>query len=208
MDNSGTSPPAAADAERWDHRYRDHDTPWDTGYPSTELQRSLAERKLPPCRALEVGCGTGTNLIWLAQEGFDCTGIDLSPRAIEQARLKATAAGVNVRLVIGDVCAPPDLGEPFEFVFDRGCYHAVRRNDVAPFLRAMESWTAPGAQGLVITGNAKSDRKNGPPVVTEEEIRAELGSVFKFVMLREFWLDEPPGSREKWLGWSCWVRKG
>jgi SAM-dependent methyltransferase len=207
MDNPGTSPPATAEAERWDNRYRDNDTPWDTGYPSTELQRWLAESKLSPCRVLEVGCGTGTNLIWLAQQGFHCTGIDLSARAIERARQKATAAGVNVQLVVGDACAPPDLGEPFAFLFDRGCYHAVRRADVAPYLRALEMWTTPGAQGLVITGNANADRRNGPPVVTEEEIRRELGSALEIVRLRDFWLDEPPGSNEKLLGWSCWVRK-
>jgi hypothetical protein len=44
-------------------------------------------------------------------------------------------------------------------------------------------------------------------VVTEDEIRGELGRVFEIVRLREFWLDEPPGSNEKWLAWSCWVRK-
>src|SRR5438128_412240 len=129
MDASHSPPPTTSEADRWDNRYRDSDTPWDTGYPSSELQRWLAEWKLTPCRALEVGCGTGTNLIWLAQQGFDCTGIDLSPRAVDRARQKAEAAGVKVRFMVGDVCAPPDLGEPFAFFLDRGCYHAVRRTD-------------------------------------------------------------------------------
>jgi len=209
MDNTDPQPQPMPEAEGWDKRYRDGDTPWDTGFPSSELRRCVAEAKLTPCRALEVGCGTGTNLIWLAEQGFDCTGIDLSPRAVERARQKAAAAGVQVRFVVGDVCVPPELGEPFAFFFDRGCYHAIRRTGVAPYLRAMDGWTAPGAQGLVITGNAKAERKPGPPVVTEEEIRGELGRVFEIMRLREFWFDEPPGTDVgTWLGWSCWVRKG
>jgi methyl halide transferase len=197
----------SSEAQHWDNRYRDSDTPWDTGLPSCELQRCVVEMRLTPCRAIEVGCGTGTNIIWLAQQGFDCTAVDLSPRAIEQARAKASAAGVQVRLVVGDVSTPPNLDPPFAFFFDRGCYHAVRRSDVEPYLRAVDGWTAPGAEGLVIAGNAKAERKAGPPVVTEDEIRSELGRVFEIVRLREFWLDEPPGSNEKWLAWSCWVRK-
>src|SRR5262249_20605695 len=119
MANGKPQPQPASDAERWDNRYRDQDTPWDTGFPSSEVVRSMTETKVTPCRALEVGCGTGTNLVWLAQQGFDCTGVDLSGRAVERARQKAAAAGVQVRFVVGDVCSALDLGQPFSFFFDR-----------------------------------------------------------------------------------------
>src|SRR5439155_8349298 len=112
------------EAIRWDNRYKGGDTPWDTGFPSTELERSLAEMQLPPGRALELGCGTGTNTVWLAQHGFDCTGVDLSPRAIARARQRADEAGVQVNFLEADLTALPDLGGPFDFLFDRGCYHA------------------------------------------------------------------------------------
>jgi dienelactone hydrolase/predicted O-methyltransferase YrrM len=198
---------AASEAEQWDNRYRDGDLPWDTGLQSTELQRALAESRLAPCRALELGCGTGTNTVWLAQQGFDCTGVDLSPRAVERARQRAQAAGVEVRWVVGDVLTLGNLGPPFDFFFDRGCYHAVRRIDAAGYVAALDRWTAPGAQGLVLAGNAKRPCTPGPPVVTEEEPRAELGRVFEIVRLREFWFDSTPGVKETFLGWSCWLRK-
>jgi SAM-dependent methyltransferase len=193
---------------RWDNRYRDSDTPWDTGTPSTDLQKSLTEVGLAPTRALELGCGTGTNAVWLAQQGFDCTAIDLSPRAIDRAHARAAAAGVQVRFIQADLRNLPDLGEPFGFLFDRGCYHAVRRIDVKPYLAALERWLAPGAQGLVIAGKPRPDGGQGPPVVTEDELRQELGKAVEIVRLRDFWLDEAPGSNEKWQAWSCWVRKG
>jgi methyl halide transferase len=192
---------------RWDNRYRDGDTPWDTGIPSSELQKSLAEAGVQPTRALELGCGTGTNIVWLAQQGFDCTAIDLSPRAIDRARERAAAAGVSVRFVQADLGNLSDLGEPFAFLFDRGCYHAVRRIDVKPYLAALERLLAQGAQGLVIAGKPMPVGVQGPPVVTCEELRGELGKVVEIVRLRDFWLDEVPGSNEKWQAWSCWVRK-
>ena len=53
--------------------------------------------------------------------------IDISATAVAQAKERATAAGVTVRFLQADVTRLPDLGPPFNFFFDRGCYHAVRR---------------------------------------------------------------------------------
>lgn len=52
-----------ADAARWEERYRTGDTPWDTGQPSSELQRVIAEEQISPCRTIELGCGSGTNAV-------------------------------------------------------------------------------------------------------------------------------------------------
>jgi SAM-dependent methyltransferase len=197
-----------SDQEHWDARYRQPDqAPWDTGRPSAELQRQLAKRKLTPCRAIELGCGTGTNSIWLAQQGFDVTAVDISPTAIERAQAKAVEAGVQIRFLQADVFALPDLGPGFPFFIDRGCYHVVRRVDVAEFLRSLESITAAGAEGLVLTGNAKEPHSPGPPVVSEAEIRAELGRDFDIVSLEEFCFDQDPITNTSFLGWSCWLKK-
>ena len=95
----------------------------------------------------------------------------------------------------------------FDFFFDRGCYHAVRRVDAAGYLAAALRWTAPGALGLVLAGSPRKTPGEGPPMVTEEELCAELGRVFEIVRLREFWLDSAPGEKETWPAWSCWLRK-
>src|SRR5260370_28503524 len=109
--------------EHWDKRYREGESPWDTGQPSGELVRLVREEGIALCRALELGCGTGTNAVWLAQQGFDMTAVDLAPLALERAEARARAAGVKVRFVAASVLEPPDLGGPFPFFFDRGCYH-------------------------------------------------------------------------------------
>jgi SAM-dependent methyltransferase len=196
-----------SELEHWEGRYRQGNAPWDTGVPSTELQRVVAEEKIAPCRALELGCGTGTNAVWLARQGFDVTALDLSPLAIERARQRAADAGVRVEFLAADLLQPVALEGPFGFLYDRGCYHAVRRVDARPYFENVERLTGPGALGLVLAGNAREPGQPGPPVVTEEEIRAEWGRGFEVLALREFRFDETPGIPGRPLGWSCLVRR-
>jgi SAM-dependent methyltransferase len=197
-----------SDPTRWDQHYKTGDTPWETGQPSSELQRVLAEAAILPCRALELGCGTGASAVWLAQRGFDVTALDLSTLAIDRARQKAHAAGERVNFLVADVFNPPtELIGPFDFFFDRGCYHVVRREDVTAYLETLRRLTHSGVLGLVLTGNAREPHEPGPPVVTEEQIRAELGTLFDVVRLREFRFDQVEASGNRFLGWSCLVRR-
>jgi SAM-dependent methyltransferase len=197
-----------SDAIHWDERYAKDDAPWETGRPSTELQRVLAEVPIGPCRVLELGCGTGVNAVWLAQNGFDVTAVDLSANAIDRARQRALMSGASVRFLVADVLNPPD--EPsgsFDFFFDRGCYHVVRRENVTPFIATLRLLTRPGTLGLVLAGNAREPHQPGPPVVSEAQIRAELGSLFDIVHLREFRFDPSDTVSVRFLAWSCLLRR-
>src|SRR5438445_5280015 len=170
---------------RWQERYRSGDTPWDTGQPSSELQRVIAAENIRPCRALELGCGSGTNAIWLAKQGFEVTAVDLSSLAVSRARERAAEQQVKPDFLCADVLNLPDVGR-YDFFFDRGCYHVVRRIDVQSYERALRQVTHPGTLGLVLAGNAREPHDPGPPVVEEREIRKELGAVCEIVWLREF----------------------
>lgn len=193
---------------RWDERYAQGDTPWETGQPSSELQRIVAEIPVCPCRALELGCGTGPSAIWLAQQGFEVTALDFSPRAIERARRRADEAGVRVHFLVADVLnPPPELAGPFNFFFDRGCYHVVRREDPQTYVKTICRLAGPRALGLVLAGNAREPHEPGPPVVSEEEIRNELGAFFDIVELREFRFDQSETVSTRFLGWSCLLRR-
>lgn len=196
------------DPNQWDERYKKGHTPWETGQPSSELQCVIAESAIQPGRALELGCGTGASSIWLAQHGFDVTALDLSTLAIDRARERAKEAGVRVKFIAADVLNPPaDLVGPFDFFFDRGCYHVVRREDVTAYLNTLRRLTRPGTVGLVLTGNASEPHDPGPPVVTDEQIRTELGTLFDIVHLREFRFDQVETDGTRFLGWSCLLRR-
>ena len=81
--------------------YRLGFTPWD-GHPIAQNLQDLVEN----CRAgkaLDLGCGTGDSSIYLAQHGWQVTGVDYVPTALEKARVKAAATKASVDFVRADV---------------------------------------------------------------------------------------------------------
>lgn len=190
--------------EEWEPRYQAGDLPWDSGHPSGELQRVVSEYRLRPASALELGCGTGANAVWLAQQGIAVTAVDISATAIERAHARAAAAGAAVRFLTADVTELPNLGGPFDFFFDRGCYHCVREQSLQGYLGTLEKNLGPQAMGLVLAGNDREPR-SGPPQVSEQQIRGELSPLFDIVRLREFRFDIV-GEQPAHLGWSCVLR--
>ncbi|MCC9604502.1 class I SAM-dependent methyltransferase [Blastopirellula sp. JC732] len=191
----------------WNQRYLEGNLPWDTGLPSTELQKAVMQHKLGPCRVLDIGCGTGTNSLWLAEQGFEVTGIDLAPLAIERAEQRARDAHSSATFAVVDILTAPLAAGPFDFFFDRGCYHAVRREAPHGYAPAVARLLAPGACGLILAGNANEPHDPGPPVVSEKQIREELGTEFEIIELHEFRFDPGPMREEPFLAWSCWVEK-
>jgi SAM-dependent methyltransferase len=197
-----------SELEHWDARYVRGDTPWDSGKPSEELVRVLDEEQIAPCQAIDLGCGTGTNASYLASRGFDMTAADISPTAIDRCRPRRATTEPRIRWLQADLLDPPaDIGGPYEFFFDRACYHVVRRVDVPAFFRTLERITAPGTRGLVLAGNAKEPMQPGPPTVTEEELRTEWGGLFEISWLREFRFDAAREHEPRPLGWTFFVRR-
>jgi SAM-dependent methyltransferase len=193
---------------KWDRRYRCARPPWETGHPSSELQRVVAERGIAPCRALELGCGTGKNSVWLAEQGFDVLGVDLSRLAIQRAHENPVRDGVRVRFLAADLADFWKLDGPYRFFFDRGCYHAVRLLDGDAYFRTLEQVLEPGALGLVLMGNAGEPEEEdvGPPVLEERQVRQEFDCLFDILTLRPFRFDPTPTGK-RYLGWSCLVRR-
>src|SRR6266702_407083 len=108
--------------------YRFGLTPWDSGVSPPELKELVeGPNKRTPGKALDLGCGTGTNAIYMTQHGWDVTAIDFVPRAIDTAKAKAQAAKVSPRLILGDVTRLDelDVGEGYGLLFDLGCFHAI-----------------------------------------------------------------------------------
>jgi SAM-dependent methyltransferase len=186
----------------WNQHYVDGNLPWDSGHPSKELIRVLDEERIKPGRAGELGCGTGTNGIYLASRGFDVTAFDLSPVAVATARQNAVKAGARVEFVEADLCHFTLDVPPFDFLFDRGCYHAARRIDQPGFITTLKRLTRPGTRFLLLAGNANEKGPPGPPTVTAAEICNELEPLFEIQFLREFRF-EVPDPPEGFLAWSC-----
>jgi SAM-dependent methyltransferase len=108
--------------------YRSGRPRWDTGIAPPELVEIVeGPNRLTPGRALDLGCGTGTNALYLAEHGWEAVGVDFVRTAIERARAKAGGAARAPRFVVGDVTRLAALGVegPFHLAVDIGCFHAI-----------------------------------------------------------------------------------
>lgn len=196
----------------WNQRYIDADTPWDSGQPSLPLKTFLQEKALKPCRVLELGCGTGTNAIYLAQRGFDVTGVDIAEEAIKRAQMKAKELAVKVNFIQADATSLPDLGDPFPFVFDRGTYHVLRSMNLTGFQSMLAEMVAPGGFYLVLAGNPNEDAHpdKGPPRVSASDLCAELeGLAFDLLQLEESYFHgvRIEGEELEPLAWKAILRR-
>ena len=122
------------DEERYRERYKSGDTPWDVGQPDFNLVEVVTQRPIPSCKVLDIGCGTGDNSIWLAQNCFQVVGTDTSDIALEKAKEKASKANVECDFMLVDFLRNTVRGAPFGLVFDRGCLHSFgSENDRSRF---------------------------------------------------------------------------
>jgi len=194
--------------ERWDSRYRaDFRPAWDKGFPSSHLKAAVEGGVIKPGRAVVLGCGTGTNAIYLAKKGFDVTAIDIAPTALNFAEEKAEKADAKVRWLLASVLAPPANLKKFDFIFDRGCYHGVRRNNAEAYVRTLERLSRPGTNILILAGNANEERHYGPPRVKEEELRGDFSSAFDFVRLDTVHFDSVDPNQKGALAWLVLLRR-
>jgi SAM-dependent methyltransferase len=121
--------------------------PWDIGGPRPELVRLVESGELEPCRAIDLGCGIGENAIYLAQQGFNASGADISPRAIAKARRKAQVVGVSPTFLVGDVTNLTEVEGPFDLVVDNGCLHSLLRDrSREDYVRTVLRLTRPGSR--------------------------------------------------------------
>ena len=117
------------------------DPPWDTGVSPPELMAFIESR--PPGRALDLGCGTGTNAITLARRGWQVSGVDFIGRAIRQARRKARQAGVQVDFHVGDVARLERISGPFDLILDIGCFHSLTEAGRRDYVNNLDRLLAP-----------------------------------------------------------------
>ncbi len=121
---------------------------WDTNITPPEVVEYITSTTTRG-RALDLGCGTGTNAIFLAQHGFQVVAVDFSSKAIDQARVKARRAQVAVEFHVADVTRLDFLNPPFDFVLDIGCLHALDTTDRVRYREQVVRLTRSGAMFML-----------------------------------------------------------
>jgi len=159
-------------ASGFNDAYRDA-PPWDIGRPQPGF-RALAEDGALRGRVLDSGCGTGEHALLAASLGFDTTGIDGAPLAIEKANEKARERGIDVRFVVGDVLDLAAFGEQWDTVLDCGVFHVFDDDDRPVYVESLAAVIPAGGRYFMLCFSDQQPGAAGPRRVSQDEIRASF----------------------------------
>ena len=179
--------------------------PWDIGRPQPDFV-GLEEAGEIQGSVLDVGCGTGEHVLYLAARGHDAWGIDLAPLAIELARRKATERQVNVTFVVGDVFDLGSLRRTFDTVIDSGLLHVFAAELRPRFVASLAEAIAPGGTYFVL-GYADDDPGPGPPGFSPDGLRAAFvdGWQINYIRATQFAINEMPDHKSR--AWLASIRR-
>jgi len=192
---------------QWDQRYIDKDIPWDSGYPDHHLQGYILHANIQPTTSLIIGCGTGTNAIWLAKQGHQVLALDLSATALSQAQSKVVDENLSVTFLKANVIEDPIPVGPYGFAYDRGCFHVFGETTVRKaFASKVASTLGPDGIWLSVIGSTDGPPRNsGPPRRSITEITAAVEPCFEILRFESQSFD--PEFFPEARGWVMLARK-
>jgi len=145
--------------------------PWDIGRPQPAFE-TLAEAGEIAGPVLDAGCGTGENALFLAARGLDVAGIDAVEAAVEAARRKALARGLEAEFLVHDALTLDGLGRRFATVVDSGLFHTFDDRERVRCVNSLAAALRLGGRYYVLCFSERELREGGPRRVTQADLRA------------------------------------
>jgi len=173
------------------------DPPWDSGISPPELLDFI--EKNPPGNAIDIGCGTGTNVITLAKADWGVTGVDFAPRAIKIAKRKVKKSGGKAELYVRDATNLSGITGPFDLALDMGCFHGMG-DKKADYLSELERILAPGGRWLMYGFFDTSPHQTGPGL-------AEADLELIPASMTQVWRQDGFDKRERTSAWFLFQKK-
>lgn len=135
---------AGPTTEFWQERFEKREMGWDRGAANPQLLAWLDSGALQPCRIAVPGCGSGWEVAELARRGFQVTGLDYTPAAIEKTRALLDAQALKAEVVQADVLSYQPA-RAFDAVYEQTCLCAIHPDHWLQYTRQLHQWLEPGA---------------------------------------------------------------
>jgi SAM-dependent methyltransferase len=141
--------------------------PWDSGISPPELLEFIQTH--PPGKAIDLGCGSGTNVVTLARAGWQVSGVDFAPRAIRIAKKKLKRENLTADLRVGDVTKLEGIRTSFDLALDIGCFHGLSQSGKQDYLTQLDRLLAPNGFWLMY-GFFRTSPHHAPLGLVEADI--------------------------------------
>jgi len=149
--------------------------PWNIEKPPEALVQLVDDGKIKPCKAVDLGCGTGHYAIWLAGRGFDVTGIDISPTATNMAEENAAKKGGKCNFLVADMLGDlKALDETFEFAYDWEVMHHIFPETRQKYVENVYKLLKPGGKYLSVCFSEENPQFGGSGKYRETPIGTVL----------------------------------
>ncbi len=181
--------------------------PWDTGRPQPVIVQ-LAETGQIRGSVLDVGCGTGENLLYLATRGHEAWGLDFVPVAIERAKAKAAERGIEVHFIVGNALELGKLGRQFDTVIDCGLFHTFADEERPAFVQGLGHVLRPGGLLHILCFSDEEPGTEGPRRISQREIRDAFHDGWKVQQIEPICfesLERPDGPKFSPGGPKAWL---
>ena len=142
------------------------DPPWDSGISPPELLEFIQTH--PTGKAIDLGCGTGTNIITLAKAGWQVTGVDFASRAIHTAKGRLKQKNIEAVLHVGDVTKLNHIIGSFNLALDIGCFHTLTEKGKQDYLTQLDRILAPNGFWLMYGFFKPAPPQTGPGLAEAE----------------------------------------
>jgi SAM-dependent methyltransferase len=124
------------------------DLPWHEADPPALLVQALDQRNAPGT-ALDIGCGSGTYSIYMAERGYRVTAIDFMPQAIAMLQTRIAGSDLAIEAIQADV-GKWAADHPFDIVLDIGCLHTPGTIDFDAYKAQLLNWLAPDGDFILV----------------------------------------------------------
>ena len=167
----------------FDHLYSDTVPSWDTGRPQPELVNLAAAGGITG-NVLDIGCGSGENVLYLRQMGLAATGMDLSSEAIRSARVKAQARRLDTRFLVGDALNLASLGSRFDTIIACGLFHLFSEQEQRRLAASVSGALREGGTFVMLALSRENGPGPWPPGESVEEIKRAFTDSWRMDFIR------------------------
>ncbi len=149
--------------------------PWNIEHPPEILIQLVETNEIKPCKIIDLGCGAGNYIIYLATKGFDSTGLDISESAIDIANKSALSKGVKCNFIIGNVIDYNfETSGLFDCAYDWELLHHVFPEDREKYVSNVSKLLKPGGQYMSVCFSEDSPQFGGKGKYRKTPINTEL----------------------------------